>query len=172
MDILLNSIQDIYRDVFGVSAKALKAWAGAAEGTIVQCPLTLSYDGDEYYNPDSYTLPFEPLITVDLNNVVIRNPILMNRQNGTVKEMWSASDYDIEIKGIVSVADRLKLPEAEINRIRWFGEVRRAIEVKSPYLSLFGIQYMAIEHISFPPTVGYNYQAYVIKGYSDKIFDL
>jgi hypothetical protein len=49
-------------------------------------------------------------------------------------------------------------------------EVRRTIEVSSPLLGLFGIQYMAIENISFPHTDGYNYQAYVIKAFSDKPF--
>jgi len=170
MDLLTNSLSDIYRQLFGATGKLLKDLAGSAEGTIIRCPLTLSYAGDDLYNPDSWKLPYEPLISVTGRNVIIRNHILKNREKGTVKELWSADDYEIEIKGIVSTSDRTKLPEAEINRLRWFFEVRRTIEVSSPLLGLFGIQYMAIENISFPHTDGYNYQAYVIKAFSDKPF--
>lgn len=172
MDIVSFALKDIYKEVFGTTGKILKDFAGAAGGQTYLCPVTISYEGDSVYNPDSWTIPQEPLVTVRGKNTIIRNPILKNTDVGTVKEMWSADDWDIEIKGVVFGDDDSKLPSAEINRLRWFFEVRRAIKVDSPYLSLLGIKWMAIDSLEFPETRGYNYQAYVIKGFSDKPFEL
>jgi hypothetical protein len=80
MDLLTNSLSDIYRQLFGATGKLLKDLAGSAEGTIIRCPLTLSYAGDDLYNPDSWKLPYEPLISVTGRNVIIRNHILKNRE--------------------------------------------------------------------------------------------
>lgn len=172
-DIISFALKDIYKDVFGTTGKVLKDLAGAAGGRNYLCPVTLSYDGDGVYNPDSFTLPQEPLVSARLNNVIIRNPVLKNTEIGTVKEMWSAGDWEIEIKGVVyDVEDESKLPEAAINRLKWMVQVKRAVKVKSPFLNLLGIEWLAIEGIEFPETRGYNYQAYVIKAFSDKPFEL
>ncbi|MEA5461552.1 DUF6046 domain-containing protein [Arcicella sp. LKC2W] len=166
------ALADLYKNVFGFTGEIQKKLSGEAEGRTIRCPVTMSYDGDDVFNPDSWTIPFEPIVSVHGKNVIIRNPVLKNRDIGTVKELWSADDWQVEIKGIVYVDDTTKLPQADINRLRYFFEVRRAIKVESPFLSLFGINYLAIESVEFPPTDGYNYQAFVYKCYSDKPFNL
>lgn len=171
-DFISLGLSDVYKQLYGTAGKILGDFAGRAEGTYFRCPMMLSYPGDDMYNPDSWTIPNEPLVGVTGKNTIIRTPILKNRELGTMKELWSADDWSIEIKGILYTEDPTKLPEAEINRMRWFFEIRRAIEVKSPFLALYGIKYMCIEDIEFPPTPGYNYQAYSIKAYSDKPFKL
>ena len=161
-------ISGMYKNQFGEGGKPLAPDAvPTANGVAIRCPLTFAYNGD------SYTLPFEPLISIQGRNILIRNHVLKATENGTVKEMCSADDYSIEIKGIViNTEDDNRLPEEALNRIRKFCEIRRAIEVSSPLLTLFGIQYLAIEDYNFPHTQGYNNQAYVIRGYSDKPFEL
>ncbi len=165
MDFDLNQI---YKNQFGEGGKPLAPeTTPTANGVLIRCPLTFGYGGDVY------TLPLEPLISIQGRNILIRNHVLKGTENGTVKEMWSADDYSIEIKGVViNTQDDNRLPEEAINKIRKFCEIRRAIEVSSPLLTLFGIQYMAIEDYDFPHTKGYNNQAYVIRGYSDKPFEL
>jgi Domain of unknown function (DUF6046) len=172
MSLIDLSLANIYKDVFGTSGRILKDLAGAAEGQTIRCPLTMSYEGDKEYNPDSWQLPNEPLVMVRGKNVIIRNPVLKNRDLGTVKELWSADDWEVEIKGVVWVDDPTKLPEASITRLRYYHEVRRAIKVESPFLALLGIHYLAIESLEFLETPGYNYQAYIYKCYSDKPFNL
>jgi hypothetical protein len=171
-DIISIALKDIYKELFGVTGKLLKDFAGQAGGQNYLCPITISYAGDRVYNPDSWTMPQEPLVSARRSNVIIRNPILKNSDTGTVKELWSAGDWELEIKGVVFGDDPTKLPEAEINRLRWFAEVKRAIKVKSPFFVLLGVEWMVIESIEFPETRGYNYQAYVIKAFSDKPFEL
>ena len=171
-DVLSISLGSYYQEQFGVVSKTIKDIVGPAEGAFIRCPLKMSYAGDSMYNPDSWQLPFEPIISVRGQNTIIRNHVLKNQELGTVKELWSADDWEISISGIVIGKDPKKLPEAEINRLRWFFQVRRTIEVDSPYLALFGIQYIAIESVDFPPTSGYNNQAYTYKAFSDKPFEL
>lgn len=172
MALLDLALSDIYKNVFGYTGNVQKVLSGEPEGKTIRCPVTLSYDGDDVYNPDSWRIPYEPIVSVQGKNVIIRNPVLKNRDLGTVKELWSADDWMVEIKGVVWVDDPTKLPEAEINRLRYFHEVRRSIKVESPYLALMGIHFLAIESVEFPPTDGYNMQAFVYKCYSDKPFNL
>ena len=161
-----------FKNVFVYNGNIQKVLSGEPEGKMIRCPVTLSYDGDDVYNPDSWRIPYEPIVSVQGKNVIIRNPVLKNRDLGTVKELWSADDWMVEIKGVVFVDDPTKLPEADMNRLRWFHEVRRSIKVESPYLALLGIHFLAIESVEFQPTDGYNMQAFVYKCYSDKPFNL
>lgn len=162
-------INQIYQAQFGTVGEPLPtggAAPSAGNGAIIRCPLTLSADGA------SYTLPFEPLVSVTGKNVITKNYVLKNKEIGTIKEYWNADDYRIEIKGVVIGESNERLPSEDLNMIRKFCELRKAIEVSSPYLTIFGIQFMAIEDYDFPHTAGYANQAYVIRGYSDKPFEL
>jgi hypothetical protein len=169
MAIAIFNINQIYKAQFGTVGEPLPTGGQpvvAGSSTIIRCPLKMAYDGDEHQ------YPLEPLVSVQGKNIVTRTPILKNRDSGTVKELWSADDYQIEIKGIILGSDPERLPSEEINQIRKFCEVKGAVEVNSPYLTLFGIQFMTIEDYDFMHTPGYNNQAYIIKGYSDKPFEL
>jgi Domain of unknown function (DUF6046) len=169
---VIIDIDELYAKVFGVTAKIQKQLSGVGGGTIFRQRITLSYAGDIFYNPDSYTLPNEPIVTIMGKNTITRKPVLKNSGIGTIKEMWTADDWEIEIKGIL-IGDVIdELPEKELNRLRWYREIRRAVEVKNNYLNLMGISYMVIESIDFPPTTGYEYQIYTIKGFSDKPHEL
>jgi hypothetical protein len=164
----LFDINQIYQNQFGtVGAVMPTSGAGvSANGMLVRCPLHVSVDGN------GWQFPLEPLVSVFGKNTVIRNHVLKGRSKGTVKEYWSADDYNIEIKGIILGDDPDRLPVIEIDKIRYFCEARKAVEVASPFLTIFGIQYIAIEDFQFLHTPGYNNQAYVIKAYSDEPFEL
>lgn len=157
-------INQIYQNQFGtVGAPMPTSGAGVgANGILVRCPLHMN----------GWQFPLEPLVSVFGKNTVIRNHVLKGRSKGTVKEFWTADDYQIEIKGIILGDDFKRLPSAEIDKIRYYCEVRKSVEVSSPFLTLFGIQYMVIESYEFLHTPGYNNQAYIIKGYSDEPFEL
>ncbi len=162
-------LTQLYKNQFGEGGQPLPTGAApAANGQAIRCPLTFGFAGLAFY-----TFQFEPIISLQGRNVLIRNHPLKGRESGTVKEMWSADDYSIEIKGVViNINDDNRLPEEHLNAIRKFCELRRAIQVSSPLLTLFGITQMAIDNYDFPHTQGYANQAYVIRGYSDKPFEL
>lgn len=161
-------INQIYRNQFGDAGQPLPTGMTNAglEGMLIRCPLHAAVDGR------GYQFPLEPLVSVWGKNTLIRNHVLKGRSKGTVKEYWSADDYRIEIKGIILGDDPSRLPAEEIDAIRYYCEARKTIEVSSPFLTLFGIQYIAIEDYDFLHTPGYNNQAYVIKAYSDEPFEL
>lgn len=161
-------IRQIYEGQFGESGQPMPtSGVPSANGQAIRCPLTFAYA------EVSYTFQFEPMISVRGRNIIARNHVLKNRTAGTVKEVWSADDYEIEIRGVViNQYDDNRLPEEEINILRNYCELRRAVAVDSPLLSLFGITQMAIEDYDFPHTKGYANQAFIIRGYSDKPFEL
>jgi hypothetical protein len=160
-------INQIYQNQFGeVGADLPTGGQVPKQGTVIRCPLSVSVDGQ------GYQFPFEPLISIFGKNTVIRNHVLKGRSKGTVKEYWSADDYSIEIKGVVIGPDTNSLALIELDKIRFYCEARKAVEVNSPFLTLYGIQYIAIESFEFIHTPGYNNQAYIIKAYSDEPFEL
>lgn len=164
---MIYDINQIYQAQFGEVGSPLPSGGVATpNGAVIRCPLRLTVGGD------SFLLPFEPLQTVAGKNIIIRNHILKAKDKGTVKEVWSSDDYRIEIKGIIVGDNPDRLPEEEINRLRKVLEFKGAVAVSSPYFTLFDIQYMAIEDYEFLHTPGYNNQAYIIRGFSDKLFEL
>jgi Domain of unknown function (DUF6046) len=159
-------INQIYQAQFGAVGQPMPTSGVPAQGTLIRCPLSMAVDGV------GYQFPLEPLVSVFGKNTVIRNHVLKGRSKGTVKEYWSADDYSIEIKGIVIGDDPDRLPVIELDKIRYYCEARKAIEVSSPFLTLYGIQFLSIETFEFLHTPGYNNQAYIIKAYSDEPFEL
>lgn len=160
-------INQIYQAQFGDVGQPLPTGGQApAQGVVIRCPLSMAVDGV------GHQFPLEPLVSVFGKNTVIRNHVLKGRSKGTVKEYWSADDYRIEIKGIIVGDNPDRLPVVEMDKIRFFCEARKAIEVSSPFLTLYGIQFLAIEDFEFVHTPGYNNQAYIIKAFSDEPFEL
>ena len=164
---MLFDINQIYTKLFGTIGEPLPTGGQVpGNGSVIRCPLAMAVDGVKYQ------LPFEPLISVYGKNTVIKNHVLKGRSKGTVKEYWSADDYRIEIKGVLIGEDPNRIPVVEMDKVRAICEARKAVEVSSPILTLFGIQYIAIEDFEFLHTPGYNNQAYLIRANSDEPFEL
>jgi len=119
-----------------------------------------------------FTLPIEPLVTIRGKNVIIRRSVAKSTHKGTVKERWSQDDYEVIIQGVVTGEEEDLFPEEYINTLSHFFNERGAIEVDHEILLLLGIEYLAIESISFPHTKGINNQNFEIKAYSDYPIEL
>ncbi|MDR0582262.1 MAG: DUF6046 domain-containing protein [Prevotellaceae bacterium] len=123
-----------------------------------------------------WTLPLDPVISVNGKNTIIRRHVLKVDNNkdgtrrGTVKELWSQDDYEVNIAGVLIGAG--DLPEEELRKLRGYMEARKVLNIQSRLLGLFGITRLAIEDYSLPFTKGMENQMYTIKGYSDDMEEL
>jgi hypothetical protein len=121
-----------------------------------------------------FTFPLDPVISITGKNLLVRRNILKADESvlrrGTVKELWSQDDYEVNIAGVFMGEG--ELPEFHLRKLRDFCEARAIVEVESVLFSIFGITRLAIEDYSLPFTKGIENQSWSLKAYSDESFDL
>lgn len=132
------------------------------------CPLLIRGENEEEW----WKLPIEPVITINGKNTIIKRQVLKvagtkGERRGTVKELWTQDDYEVNISGIFISDRETKLPERDIRKLRAYCEARAVLEVQSELFTLFNIKRIAIEDFSFPFTKGMENQMFTIKGSSD-----
>jgi hypothetical protein len=130
---------------------------------------------DDESDNEWWTLPLDPVISVSGKNAIVRRHVLkvdnaIENRRGTVKELWSQDDYEVNIAGVLIGAG--DLPEDDLRKLRGYMEARKVLNIQSRLLGLFGITKLAVEEYALPFTKGMENQMYTIKGYSDDIFDL
>jgi hypothetical protein len=124
-----------------------------------------------------FSLPFDPVISVTGKNIVARRNVAKaaatgSERRGSVKELWSTDDYEINIAG--SFIDDIgeDIPEGDLRRFRQYCEAKKPLLIESRLLSIFGIRRIAVVDYTLPFTKGIENQMYTIKAYSDDLFDL
>jgi hypothetical protein len=139
-------------------------------GNLYQDSLRMRFEHDAEW----FTFPCDPVISITGKNNLVRRSILKGDSDalrrGTVKELWSQDDYEVNIAGVF-MGDG-ELPESYLRKLRDFCEAGQIVEVESVLFSIFGITRLAIEDYSFPFTKGIENQQYAIRGYSDDSFEL
>lgn len=136
-----------------------------------------SFQGDNGIN---YTLPYEPMISINGKNTIIRRNVAKAKSTqkdgvslgGSIKERWTQGDYEITITGaligsllIGNIEDCYPIEDFE--KLRDFMTAPKSLKVFCEPLQLLGINQIVIEDFSFPFTKGENVQAYEIRAYSD-----
>jgi hypothetical protein len=120
---------------------------------------------------DGYRMPNEPIITVTQTKLIVKT--VVQGIKGTVKEEISMGDYNINIKGIIVNEESDEFPGDDVRRIRSLVEKTGALPVKSPFLSLFGIDRIVIEQSTFQGIEGHqSQQAYQLMAVSDRPLEL
>ena len=166
---LPNSVKKADSDEYRVkmlTEQERKDVAANASGVPMQAPMKLSLDGNEWW-----TLPYEPIVTVNGKNVIVKKQVAKGKVRGSIKERWSQDDYQISISGILMNPDGTGYPDEDVMQLRRFCEAAK-VEVRSPLLEIFSIDKMVIENFDFPFTSGPNNQAYNITACSDDIYKL
>ena len=128
----------------------------------------------------SYTLPYEPMISISGKNTIIRRNVAKAKSTnangislgGSIKERWNQADYEITITGVLIgslLTGSVKecYPISDFEKLRNFMTAPKSLKVRCEPLQLLGINQIVIEDFSFPFTKGENVQAYEIKAYSD-----
>ncbi len=143
-------------------------------GTPMYFPLRLKLTGS---SDDFWLLPTEPLISVSGGNQITRRTVAKasangDRLKGTIKERWSADDYNISIEGLLTRKESISYPKEDVARLRALLEARDTIDVICPLFETMGIARMVVEKYEFPFSKGEENQTYSISAFSDSDWDL
>lgn len=136
-----------------------------ARGIPMVFPLSFAVEGGPWW-----LLPYEPQVTIQGTNVLVKKQVSKGIVRGTIKERWSQGDYRISISGIL-MGDHGRYPSEDVKTLRSYCEAGRVL-VKSPQMELFSITQMVVEDWSIPFTSGQANQAYTINAVSDDIYKL
>lgn len=136
-----------------------------ARGVPMVFPLYFAVEGEPWW-----LLPYEPLVTIQGTNVLVKKQVSKGTVRGTIKERWSQGDYRLTISGIL-MGDKGQYPEEDVKKLRSYCEAGKVL-VKSPQMELFSVNRMVVEDWSIPFTAGLANQAYTINAVSDDIYKL
>ena len=136
-----------------------------AKGVPMVFPLYLAVEGGPWW-----LLPYEPQVTIQGSNVLVKKQVSKGAVRGTIKERWSQGDYRISISGIL-MGEGNKYPADDVKQLRSFCEAGKVL-VKSPQMELFSINQIVVEDWALPFTAGQANQAYTITAVSDDIYKL
>jgi hypothetical protein len=136
-----------------------------AKGVPMVFPLYFSLEGGPWW-----LLPYEPQVTIQGTNVLVKKQVSKGAVRGTIKERWSQGDFRIGISGIL-MGENGKYPSDDVKTLRSYCEAGKVL-VKSPQMELFSITQMVVEDWSIPFTAGQANQAYTINAVSDDIYKL
>ena len=135
------------------------------KGVPMVFPLYFALEGEPWW-----LLPYEPHVTIQGTNVLIKKQVSKGEVRGTIKERWSQGDYSISISGIL-MGENGTYPSDDVKKLRSFCEAGKIL-VKSPQMELFSITQMVVEDWAMPFTAGQANQAYTISAVSDDIYKL
>ena len=136
-----------------------------ARGVPMVFPLYFGLEGQPWW-----LLPYEPQVTIQGTNVLVKKQVSKGQVRGTIKERWSQGDYRVTISGIL-MGEKGEYPEEDVKMLCSFCESGKIL-VKSPQMELFSITQIVVEDWSIPFTAGQANQAYTINAVSDDIYKL
>ena len=135
------------------------------KGVPMVFPLYLAVEGGP-----GWLLPYEPQVTIQGTNVLVKKQVAKGAVRGTIKERWAQGDYNLSISGIL-MGEGGQYPSEDVKRLRSFCEAGKIL-VKSPQMEMFSITQIVVEDWSIPFTAGQANQAYTINAVSDDIYKL
>ena len=136
-----------------------------AKGVPMVFPLYFAIEGGPWW-----LLPYEPQVTIQGSNVLVKKQVSKGEVRGTIKERWSQGDFRISISGIL-MGERGQYPSEDVKTLRSYCEAGKVL-VKSPQMELFSINQIVVEDWNIPFTSGQANQAYTINAVSDDIYKL
>lgn len=127
-----------------------------------------------FYLPDNtkWLLPYEPLISVQGENIIVKRNVAKSKGRGSIKERWAEGDLKITIEGTFVNADLAQYPATELQKLRQVITQRRSIRIENELLQLLNVNYLVIEDYSLPFSKGENVQNYSLTALSDDSYNL
>lgn len=136
-----------------------------ANGVPMVFPLFFGLEGQPWW-----MLPYEPQVTIQGTNVLVKKQVSKGQVRGTIKERWAQGDFRVTISGIL-MGEKGEYPYEDVKTLRSFCEAGKVL-VKSPQMELFSITQIVVEDWNIPFTAGQANQAYTINAVSDDIYKL
>ena len=96
-------------DLSVLSEKQIVEAAANANGVPMCLPLWMRLEGEEWWQ-----LPYEPIITVNGKNVIVKKQVAKGKVRGSIKERWSQDDYQVSISGIFINPDNTGYPDEDV----------------------------------------------------------
>jgi hypothetical protein len=175
------NLKDVFRTAFGYDAPERTFTIDAAPGRLETASLGGRYYdtdifGREFFLPvqlDGYVLPFA-VVSVMCKKTIVSTP--MPERGGTVKELISIDDYQINVKGII-VNDDNVFPESEIIDLHELFLKAESVNMQCVLTDIFlkGAfnQRVVIKDLKFPAVTGIEHaKPFEMELESDMIFDL
>lgn len=133
--------------------------------------------GTNYFMPvklDRIQLWNEPLLSISGKNKIEITPVTGSARRGSVKELITAEDIQIRIRGLM-INERYddRYPEDQVRLFRSIVEKRRSIEIQCQLTTIFSINQVCIESWNLPDIEGFpGVQPYEITAISDEDYEL
>lgn len=130
--------------------------------------------GRPYFLPiriDGQWLPNAPTMSIQCQKRIIST--LVAGKAGTVKELISTDDYKLQIRGFAINFESNDYPYDDVEKIKDLWLQDKALEIYSDLTTMFEINNVVIESLSFPELVGMqNVQPFELSLISDDDFDV
>lgn len=134
-----------------------------ALGAILYMPVSIN----------GWQIPGEPSISISCKKTIVETALTGNTRRGTVKELISTDDYNIEIKGIIINTETNEYPESDVEKLKDTFELNASLPITCALTNIFDIHNIVIQSVNIPMMVGIqNAQAFTIKCVSDEDFQL
>lgn len=119
-------------------------------------------------------LPNEPTLLIAGKKHIIETPLVGSTRRGTVKELISVGDYDIQIRGIAANSNsKTAYPEDIVKKLNDLYLRNEAVDIECAMTSLLGIYRVVIKDLTLPEMLGVQHaQAYQFTCVSDEDFIL
>lgn len=173
-------IKDIFKKAFGYDAPpnfSIEKAEPRKESSDLGQPFYYEDDlGREHFLPvfiDNLLIPFA-VVSINTKKTIVSTA--MPERGGSVHEIISVDDYDINIKGIL-INDDNNFPEGDIIDIQKLFELNKSISLRSALTDIFlkGENYhgVVIKSINYPAVSGVEHaKPFEIVCVSDMIFTL
>ncbi len=124
----------------------------------------------ERENGEQYDVPNAPMIDCRLAKNIVRTSLL--KRMGTVKELISADDWQVTIRGFLVDSDD-RYPINQVRELRQWFELEESLKVTSEILNEMGIYNLVLQELDLPDPENYsNFQAFTLSCLSDEPVEL
>ncbi len=136
-------------------------------------PVTFTYYNEVTGNTIDYQVPFA---VISISKRIVIEETVMVELIGTVKELITASDYDINIKGIIVRPDN-RWPDTEIMQLEEITSLNKSIILRNALTDIFlkGAfeHHVVIKRFNMPANPGVEHaKAFELECVSDAVFTL
>lgn len=122
---------------------------------------------------DVYTLPNEPIVSLNATKTIVETPTIGKKRKGTVKEYITTEDWSISIVGVCFIPGEPEVyPAEEVAMLNELYDIDEALEiVDSPFFELFQIRKLVLKKYSLDEMIGEpGIQRYSFEAVSDEDF--
>lgn len=128
-------------------------------------------------NPDDmFTLPLDPVVSVNGSNTIVKREVAKSEIRGTVKEKWNQNDWSISVSGVLTTTDpddSSKTVDGYAQRLLHFLLADEALIIECDVVNnVLDVQRVVVEKFDFPFTKGAENQSFSFTLLSDDSYNL